>query len=502
MDSRILIFITTTLAVVAAAIIGVAVGTGEYLFPMLAVLAILAVLLIAKPEISVFFTVCLFASHLNAPGLPGQFGLYEIAAMSALLAMVIVVVFKRKIPLNFGIAHWLLFGFCLILFLVGFYRGFGLRFLGSSLWGGYAYIKIFLAAALVLAIPLVNMPATLWRWAILAMGLLSFIPLGADFLSLAGVRLGYINLFVQASGVFSSDFTAELGESVDRITSAGTTAQALLLTLLALVPSRKIFEPRSLWVSIALILILLLSFISGFRLMTASIILVTFIVILLQRALTLNRIVVGTIGCLVALGLVYQVADALPPSMQRAISWLPGVQISQSASIDASATVSWRLELWQEATKSIHDYLWVGRGLAFDGDTVLRSISFGTSSIDWALVIGAFHNGYLSLIILTGLPGLIIGIALIIAVVWRHWRFDTRPWNNPQLLMAHQAFLAMTTSWLIIFLTIYGDIGPVFPMYFFYWAVMEALYKADERESAIGAHSDSPLRRDDYSNLE
>jgi hypothetical protein len=499
MDSRILIFVTTALAVLSATIIGVAVGSGEYLFPVLAVLCILAVLFIAKPEISTFLTVCLFASRLNAPGLPGQFGLYEIAAMSTLAAMLIVLVFTRQIPIKIGSAHWLLIAFCTWLMVIGYCRGFGLRFLGSDLWGGYVYIQVILAAALVFAIPIVNMPAVWWRRAIFAMGALSLIPVFADLLTVYGFRLGYINLFVQAGGVMSSDLTAETGQNVDRLSSAGTTAQTLLLALLALVHTRNIFNFRSLWVSGALIFILLLSFVSGFRLMTATVILITFLVILLQRTLTPGRVIACVIGCLIGLGVIYQIADALPPSIQRAISWLPGVQISQSASIDANATVSWRLELWQEAVKEVPEYLWLGRGLAFNGDQLVRSFR-DISGTEWAMVTGAFHNGYLSLIILTGIPGLVLGIALMVSVVIRHWRLSNRRWNSSQLHTAHQVFLAVTATTTLVFLTVYGDINSIFPSYFLFWGIMEGLCKADEKES-VQVHSDG-RQSHDYAHLE
>ena len=502
MDSRILIFITTTLAVIAAAIIGVAVGTGELLVPTLAVCFILAVLFIAKPPITVFLTIALFASQLNSPGLPGQFGLYEIAAMSVYGAAIITVVFTRKIPLSFGISHLLLVLFCLLLIAIGAYRGFGLRFLGSNLWGGYAYVQILLAAGLVMVLPVVNMPASWWRWAILAMACLSVVPLIADLLTLAGFRLQEVRLFVNTTGVFSNEILEQQeGLGIDRITSAGTTAQAMLIALLSWAHTRKLFDPRTPWVPVTLVCLVLLSFLSGFRLMTATIILITFLVILLQRTLTLGRIVAGVIGCLVALALVYQFADSLPSNMQRAISWLPGIHISQTASLDASATVAWRLELWQQAMIEIRPYLWLGRGLAFSGEQLLRTM-VNPESIDWALVVGAYHNGYLSLEILTGFPGLVIGLSMLIAVVWRHWKRNGRNWNNPYLHLAHQAFLASVMASTIIFFTIYGDISTVFPGYFFYWAIMEALCKADESERQVWHETESTSDVGDYAELE
>lgn len=502
MDSRVIIFIITFFAVIAALMVGVAVGMGEAMLPQAMVLGLVGVLLIARPEVAVFITVALFASGLGAPGIGDQLSLYDASTAALIGCAIIAVVFRRNTELSIGLAHRLVILFGLLLFITGFARGFGIRFLGGDLWGGFNYIKMFLAIGLVFTLPMIRMPARAWRFAILAMALLSAIPLAAQLLMLFGINNGLIQMLGKANNFLSNMPSARPTESVDRVAAAGLCAQSLLLAMLAVVPTRKLFQFRSIWTVFAVGAIITLSFLSGFRLMTVSLVLCLAIAILIQKTLNPPRVIMGVIIGLVGLLILYQVSDSLPRSMQRALSWLPGITISQVAAESAEGTVSWRLDLWHEAAKDIPQYFLLGKGFGFNGTEMTRIMMSDPNSIYWALVSGAYHNGYLSLLLLFGIGGLVLGLWILVAVVWRHWKLVRARWNNPSLQRAHQAFFAFSAMSLIVYLTIYGDVASVFPQFFYFWAIMESLRKTDEFETPQSVEESSVESSNEFAFLE
>src|SRR5690606_17037721 len=148
------------------------------------------------------------------------------------------------------------------------------------------------------------------------------------------------------------------------------------------------------------------------------------------------------------------VSDELPHNVQRTISWLPGIDISGAAAQDAEGTIRWRLDVWKEAIHHIPDYFWIGKGFSYDANLYLASMTGYASydAINWALVTGGYHNGYLSLLLLLGIGGLLTGLPLLVMVAVRHIRFNFAMWNSPVLHQCHQAFLSSITCWVIVYL--------------------------------------------------
>jgi O-antigen ligase len=482
MDSRILVFTISAVTIIISIFVGTAIGAGDYFIPALCLISLGVVALIAAPQISVFLAIALAGSGLSAPGIPGQFGLYEVACAAIIICALIYVAFTRKFGNSFTFAHKLLIGFMLLVLATGMARGFGIRFFGSDLWGGYIYVKLILASLVVFTLPTIPLSNGEWRAAIVAMGLLSLIPTIANLLVMGGFSYNIIQLFVQTGQSVAEEMSyAQNGIGVGRLTTAGMSAQFILLSVLALQPARKIFDLRSPWVGLLVGFTIILSVFSGFRLMTASLLICLFIAAWLQRMFAPKYVILGAAASLVLLATIYQVSDILPPSIQRSISWLPGIQISQVASADAAGTVSWRLELWQDAVSEIPSYFWLGKGFAFNGEALQQTVMMDPDSPQWALITGAYHNGYLSLLLLFGIGGLLLGLALLITIAIRHLKITRQRWNNPSLHRVHQAFLTFTLASLLIYLTVYGDVSAVFPQYLFFWAIMESLRKTDEK---------------------
>ena len=402
--------------------------------------------------------------------------------------MIVLLIFNR-IPFPSITGHRLIMvGFCAVILLTGILRGFGFQFLGSGQWGGFTYVAVLFSASLVITLPAVNLSARWWPRAILLMGLLAPLPLIADLLVVNGFAYGLVRLFMQTGDTIGTLIAEQsaVGEVLSRYTSAGVAAQTMIIAFLARVPTNKLFNTRSVGSILVLICIVILSFFSGFRLMTMMVLFIVFLAALLQRSLTLPRVITGCAMGAVAVGILYAMAARLPMNIQRSLSWLPGIDISGSVAADAAGTVEWRLELWQEALHAIPEYFWLGKGFSYDGELFVKMLrGMGSAdSIQWALVTGAYHNGYLSLLLVTGIFGLILGMALLVGVSIRQLQLNRRAWNHPTLHRCHQAFHASQLCWVIVYLTVYGDVSAVFPGFFFTWAVLEALDRCDRGSPA------------------
>ena len=56
----------------------------------------------------------------------------------------------------------------------------------------------------------------------------------------------------------------------------------------------------------------------------------------------------------------------MPFSIQRALSFIPGLNVGTIAIENATDTTIWRIEIWKLALKDFWNYALVGRGLAWD----------------------------------------------------------------------------------------------------------------------------------------
>lgn len=506
MDNRILVFLLSLGAILLATTLGIMIGLGDLIIPCLIVALSGVTFLVTTPKVATFATVALFASGLTAPGLPNLFGLAEGAQIALIGIAILLMVFGRASLTKIPLSQILLIGFCLIVFITGVARGFGFRFLGSNLWGGGLYIEIFLSALLVFALPRVNMPANWWPVAIVTMGALSLTRLLAEILF---VKTGasFVTLFVHLDEASTRTELSDAagGGGVGRLMVAGLSVGFMIIAFLATVDTSKLFKAKPIPILIFLGIVAL-SLLSGYRLITLVIILTVILAAIYQKALTWPRIFSSILVALVLVGIIYSVSDSLPISMQRAVSWLPNINISSAALGDADQTVDWRLDVWRAAIQYIPEYFWIGKGLAFDGDALVAAkMGDGTwDPISWALIEGAYHNGYLSLLLLFGIFGLILGIALLVTVLGRMIRFNNRHWKNQSLKRCYQAFLASLTATVMVYLTVYGDVAAVFPNFLFTWAIMEGIRACDENQGVYlhGDISSPDILEEDHAYIE
>jgi hypothetical protein len=101
------------------------------------------------------------------------------------------------------------------------------------------------------------------------------------------------------------------------------------------------------------------------------------------------------------LGALYVFAQDLPLSAQRSASFLPGIQVEQSAKNDAMGTWECRKILRKIGLEMAPQYFWVGRGFSHSGKGDFSMISDPTG-ITMHVNMGRFYNGFVGLLVNVG----------------------------------------------------------------------------------------------------
>ena len=102
-------------------------------------------------------------------------------------------------------------------------------------------------------------------------------------------------------------------------------------------------------------------------------------------------------------------AEQLPRSIQRTMTVLPFVKVSDDAAESARASSAWRVEMWQQVLPEIPPHLLLGKGYSIDATDLekLRTPVVGNEGQEGAKLAGDYHNGPLSVIIPFGIGGVI-----------------------------------------------------------------------------------------------
>jgi len=495
---KVIVFLLSIAAIGFAVILGVSVGSGEYLLPSLAMAGFAALLLISHPQLAAAGAVATFFSGITIPGLPGQMRLFDALAAALIGIFILQATFRKasykQIP--FSRLEWLVLAFCAWIFFIGFVRGFGFLAFGEDKIGGFNYIRLLLTASLVITLPRIGIHADSWRTCMLIAGILAPASLIADLLVMRGWSFGAARLFIQSG---QSENALEDAADADpsgltRLFSAGAAANGMLIALLCLVPMRKFFRMTGIFWLVLFAGIFTLSLLSGFRLMTVSLVTVAGLALFFQKGFTAPRMVVLFVAGCVSLLFVYIFVGYFPNSMQRALSWLPGIQVSNVALADATQTIDWRLEVWREAMRYLPDYWLIGKGFSYDKMAYIDAMQ-SIDTTQWAIVTSSYHNSWLSMLLCTGVIGTILCLFLLIGPLLRHWKRQRASWNNPLFQRIHGVLLAGLTTTVAAYFVIYGEVHTSFPVIFFYWAIMETLSLSDAKEeAAISAEQESSQR--------
>lgn len=462
-------------AVVLIAIFGFTSGN----FMVHAVLLAAPVVLMLAGNIGLVFTLILTLhySDLILPGLPQGLNLQDVVILF-LIALVIgrYSITKKRIT-SWQPSHYALFGFSLVLLVTIAIRGIGIRFLGGSEWGGFAYVKIFISIGFYMLCNRVKVIDSQMKTGLILMIVMSAIPAAAQvlfYISGGTVYFQYMFLEAYSSGLLSTLDAMQSGSGTTRLYFTGM-ASAFVICAMAFFPlhKRKRFFFALFWMAGFFINLL-----SGFRGATVGIVMITLLYFLLYYSS--RRAMIISIGLAVFVGLLLGLTpfmSDMPAGVQRALSWVPWYDIPIHVKMDAAISTEWRFEVWKEAWRYVPNYLVLGRGLTFNPDQVDAALAL-RDTISWAYVSHNYHSGPLSVLITMGIPGSVFFVLFCIAIcseaLWglKAMRQQAR---SPLLFRVYTVFMAYLLYAVASFFVIYGDMKSSLPNILFMAALLQIL---------------------------
>ena len=378
--------------------------------------------------LSICMAVATFSSALILPYFLGRPFVWEFAALLGWTGVVVKVFMRRYAP---GSAEqirknkWLFisaFGYCLVLIVTMFYRGFGLRIFGGTQMGGRFYFQQ-LACAIFPFLFVICRPtqATLVRL-FQVQCVLTLTYLVSDFVfSMAPQSLYFLLQFFELPGD-AVGFQMKAGNfGIRRFQSLSFVSVGILAFLLCRFNLRSFFTRTGVLLLPLAFSVLVVGLFSGHRILLAILVPLFIFCGYSQRFFNIRHgiICVGVLTLL--LGLTYTFARTFPLAVQRAVSCLPGIDTRTQARNDAMATLETRRILREVGINLAPQYFWIGRGFGQSAN-VDYSLGWDQTGIELHLAVGKFYNGIIGLMVNTGIFGTVCMLIFLGSGTILAWR--------------------------------------------------------------------------------
>jgi hypothetical protein len=364
-----------------------------------------------------WLVIALQPAALIVPFFPGRPFWWELCALLAWPSLLVYFLVNRQrlSELKFDRlergALLALVGYVGVLVFLMMYRGVGFRSFGGGQMGGRVYAQQLVLSILPPLMLVVQNSRRQLLSAVILGWLLTLTYLLAELSFSGGGGVMKTILYFIELPVDGLNF--EVGYSMTGVRRYGSFASVAfggLSCLWVLCSLRDLFG-RWAWAAVpAMLGLFFLGLGSGYRNMLIIPVITFGFLTLFQRFWTPVRIIGAFAVVAVIVGALYITAAKLPLPVQRSVSFLPGIEISQIARIDAATTNTDRLEVMKMALGDIPKYWLVGRGFGMDR---LDQAPIDSSTAGATLLYeqGMFYNGVFGSALKTGLPGLVCMLA-------------------------------------------------------------------------------------------
>ena len=213
---------------------------------------------------------------------------------------------------------------------------------------------------------------------------------------------------------------------IRRYQSLGLVAPSIFLLLLVRYKIRDFFGRKIFWLLPLSIGVIGIGLLSGHRSVIVLPAMTVLIIAWAERFFNFKRVLVVSIVVVSLVASIYMFVPYLPLAAQRALSFLPGLDIDAQALQDARLTWLTRRALFRLGIADIPNYWLIGRGFGKSLEPAMRS---KVGVIEWYYDQGTFFNGFVGLMVNTGLSGT-VGMLLFLygslALSWRVLRYVRR----------------------------------------------------------------------------
>jgi hypothetical protein len=396
--------------------------------------------------------------------LPGRPNMALVVAGCSLLISVVEHAINQEAPfIRVRILFWpIVFLTVVVLATAKLTGGIGLNIAGSANVGGKRYIYALSGVLGYFAITAQRIP----REKAVRYTTLFFVSPVTSLLSDIAFFVGpsavyYIFLLFPSTGTTDQDIGSGNGPTqIARLGGVAIACSALAFTMLARNGLGGVFNAGKLWRALIFILLFVVSLFGGYRSVLLMFVMTCGIMFLLEEQYNSRLMPVLCCGVLLILVALIPLAEHLPLSMQRALTVVPYLKVSDEAVINAKASSDWRVEMWQQVVPEIPRYLLVGKGYSIDALDLekINTKGLANEGETGAIMAGDYHNGPLSVIIPFGLGGVIGFLWLIgagIKVLSNNFKY-----GDPAFQNINTYFLAAFIAKFIFFMGVFGSFAP------------------------------------------
>ena len=242
-----------------------------------------------------------------------------------------------------------------------------------------------------------------------------------------------------------------------RLSGLASAGSALYVTMLCHFGIKGVFSWRRLGRLCFFLFFLFVALLGGFR-SVLILFLLTFALLFYLEGLMRSSLMPSFLLLAILGGAaIVPIADRLPLSVQRSLSFLP-LPIDPMIKAGAEASTEWRVQMWKHVLPEVPDYLILGKGYSFSAKdlAMARIQGLGTSGTEVAELAGDYHNGPLSVLITFGIPGSIALLWLLIAG-YKVLRANYLH-GDPALLRINTFLLAYFLAKIIFFFGVFGSL--------------------------------------------
>ena len=416
---------------VVAIFIGWNIGSGDY-WQLAYITAVFGGVFIVFFWGRFFWVLTIASSFLTGaiPILGGQITPFEILMAFGIAKFFIedIVLRRTRFKLGNRFDLFLIAAFMAIITVHAVHDRFGMKFLGSTVWGGHNYVAVYVGLAAYFVIQSIPMQSRVWaRLPYVVLAVTSFDLLIGVITTISPSLIFKIFPFYNAVSVAGIE-EALTGESITgRVVSFGNFGFILILLVLASIPVWQILNPKNLYCFICLIVGSVAVLFSGFR----SVVVNAAMGFLVAGVRDLKYWVVAFLPLfaviLFALSVVNSDYFPLPKQMQRSLAFLPGKWAPEMAR-DAADSNDFRRQTWD---LWMHDYFplhpWLGRGFGFRKEFA-KPNAYDPKGTDFRATVEVqnIHNGLFASLDTFGIVGTIFFALWNLGILTRASRVSFR----------------------------------------------------------------------------
>lgn len=402
--------------------------------------------------------------------LPGHPNLFlPMVVVSLSISVVERILNKDQHFLPAGGVRWpLLALLAVVVFTAQMTGGFGLRSMGSEVYGGKKYVMLIIGILSFFAISARPIPKNKANFYITLYFGGAFLAFISDLYPLVPPQLSFIYLVFPMSDRAMDEYgNYHLEFGVTRLFGIAGAGGAIFYWMLARNGIRDNFLSYKPWRPLLLGASFVLILLGGFRSAIIGALIIFGMIFFLEKLHRTGMLLVLLMGGILGGVLLVPLAPHLPYTFQRSLAWLP-LNINADARMDAEGSTQWRLDIWEALLPQVPKYLMLGKGFSFTAETfnnyMGRDATFqrSLSAADNPLALSSdFHSGPLSVVLSFGIWGVLAWLWYWVAgfwVVWRNYHYGD-PAIRHLNLMLYALFLSKVFGFLFIFGGIVEDVA-------------------------------------------